>query len=185
MKYFEKISGERLYLSPVNEEDKEIYTKWMNDKSVTENFGNYCRMISLSKEEDWIKEISKDYNFGIILRENNELIGNISLVNIHHINQTASLRIFIGERENRNKGYGKEAIKLILDYGFNTLNLNNIMLNVYSFNRNAIRAYEKIGFKKIGARRKAIYKDGRFYDEIYMDILNEEFNDVKDYIFTN
>jgi len=185
MKYFEKITGDRLFLSPVNIEDKEIYTKWMNDKSVTENLGNYSRMINLSSEEEWIKEISKGYSFGIILRDNNELIGNVSLVNIQHVNQTASLRIFIGERENRNKGYGKEAIKIIIDYGFNTLNLNNIMLNVYSFNRNAIRAYEKIGFKKIGSRRKAIYKDGKFYDEIYMDILKEEFNDVKDYIFTN
>lgn len=185
MKYFEKIGGDRLYLSPVNVEDNEIYIKWMNDKSVSENIGNYSRMISLVTKEDWIKKETLGYNFAIILRENNELIGNISLVDVHHVNQTATLIIFIGERENRNKGYGKEAIKLILDYGFNTLNLNNIMLKVYSFNRNAIRSYEKLGFRRIGSRRKAIYRDGKFYDKIYMDILKEEYNDVKDYIFTN
>ena len=53
MKYFEKISGDRLYLSPMNVDDKEIYTKWMNDKSVAENTGSYFKMISLSMEEEW------------------------------------------------------------------------------------------------------------------------------------
>ncbi len=185
MKYFEKIGSERLYLSPMNPEDKEIYTKWMNDKSVAENTGSYFKMISLPAEEKWLEESSKEYNFAIVLREKNELIGNVSLMNINHVNQTATLGIFIGEKENRNKGYGKEAIKLILEYGFRTLNLKNIMLSVYSFNKNAIRTYENIGFKKIGSRRKAIYRDGKFYDDIYMDILKEEYEDVKDYIFIN
>lgn len=185
MQYFEKISGERLFLSPLNPKDIEIYTKWMNDKSVSENIGSYYKMISLPIEEKWIEKASKKNNFAIVLRQNNELIGNISLTNINYINQTATLGIFIGENKNRNKGYGKEAIKLILEYAFNTLNLKNIMLCVCSFNKNAIRTYENIGFKKIGSRRKAIYRDGKNYDEVYMDILKEEYEDVKDYIFIN
>ena len=112
MKYFEKIGGERLYLSPVNPEDKEIYTKWMNDKSVAENIGNHFKMIGLPIEEKWIEYASKEYNFAIVLRHNNELIGNVSIADINHINQTATLGIFIGEKENRNKGYGKENYRL-------------------------------------------------------------------------
>ena len=184
MRYFEKISGDRLYLSPMNVEDKEIYTKWMNDKSVTENTGSYYRMISLSMEEEWINNKSKGYNFAIVLREGNRLIGNVSLVDVHPVNQTATLGVFIGEKGDRNKGYGKEAIKLLLEYGFNTLNLNNIMLSVYSFNKTAIRTYEKIGFKMIGFRRNAIYRDGKFYNDIYMDILKSDYNDLKEFIYT-
>lgn len=183
MKYFEKIKGERLYLSPMNIEDVEIYTKWMNDKEVTENLGSYIRNFPIKVEKDWLEKEDNGYNFAIIKRENNELIGNISLTNLDHINQTATLGIFIGEKENRNKGYGKESIKLILDYGFNTLNLNNIMLTVYSFNQRAINTYKKIGFKQIGNRRNSIYRDNQIYDEIYMDILKNEFNELKEFIY--
>ena len=185
MKYFEKIKGDRLYLSPMNIDDKELYTKWMNDKDVSENLGSYFRMISLSSEEKWLEEESNGYNFAIVLKDGDRLIGNVSLMNVDNINQTAELGIFIGEKEDRSKGYGKESIKLILNYGFNTLNLNNIMLKVYSFNERAIKTYKKIGFKEIGRRRKSVYRDGRVYDEVFMDILKVEFNDIKDFIYTD
>lgn len=184
MKYFKKIEGERLYLSPMNIEDIDVYTKWMNDKEVTENLGIYSKVTSLMSEEKWFQKNGNGYDFAIVLKENDELIGNISLKNYDGISGTATLGVFIGQKENRNKGYGKESIKLLLNYGFNTLNLNNVMLKVFSFNDRAISTYKKIGFKKIGNRRKAFYKDGKYYDIIYMDILKEEFNDIKDFIFT-
>lgn len=185
MRYFEKIKGDRLYLSPMNPDDKELYTKWMNDKAVSENLGSYFRMISLNSEEKWIEKAVNDYNFAIVLRDDDRLIGNVSLMEVDNVNQTATLGIFIGENDDRNKGYGKEAIKLILNYGFNTLNLNNIMLSVYSFNERAFNTYKKIGFKKIGVRRNSVYRDGQVYDEIFMDILKDEFNDIKDFIYTH
>ena len=185
MRYFEKIKGDRLYLSPMNPDDKELYTKWMNDKAVSENLGSYFRMISLISEEKWIEKAVNDYNFAIVLRDDDRLIGNVSLMEVDNVNQTTTLGIFIGENDDRNKGYGKEAIKLILNYGFNTLNLNNIMLSVYSFNERAFNTYKKIGFKKIGVRRNSVYRDGQVYDEIFMDILKDEFNDIKDFIYTH
>jgi RimJ/RimL family protein N-acetyltransferase len=63
----------------------------------------------------------------------------------------------------------------MLDYGFNVLNLNNIILKVYSFNIRAIKSYEKVGFKLIGLRRQARIFGNKKYDEIFMDILAEEF----------
>lgn len=183
MKYFQKIKGDRIYLSPVNIEDKEIYTKWMNDKEIATNIGCYHKTFSLLSEEKWLQKASNDYHFAIILIENNELIGNVSLRKINPVDQTGELGIIIGQEENRNKGYGKEAIKLILNYGFNTLNLNNVIIKVYSFNKRAINAYNKVGFKKIGTRRESTYKDGKMYDTIYMDMLKREYNDIKDFIF--
>lgn len=183
MKYFPKIKGDRLYLSPMNVNDAGIYTKWLNDKEVIENIGGHSRMITLQEEKEWIIKNSNDYNFAIVLKDKDRLIGNVSLMDVDLIHQTAELGIFIGEKDDRRKGYGKEAIKLILDYGFNTLNLNNIMLKVYAFNENAIKTYKKVGFKTFGVRRQCHYRDGLVYDVVYMDILKNEFNEIEDFIF--
>ena len=91
--------------------------------------------------------------------------------------------MFVGDEQNRGKGYGKEAIKLLLEYGFNNLNLNNIMLKVYSFNKRAVKLYESLGFQKIGTRHKSHYSKGKYYDEIYMELLKEEYNEIEPFIY--
>jgi len=88
------------------------------------------------------------------------------------------LGIAIGEKAYWNKGYGQDATKLLLDYGFNLLNLNNIMLGVFSFNERAVNCYRKVGFKEIGRRRQARIIGGKKFDVILMDILAEEFESV-------
>ena len=183
MKYFPKLMGSRLYLSPMNIEDVSIYVKWLNDKTVSENIGLDMKVTTLDGEKDWLKKHQNDYNFAIVLKENNDLIGNCGFDTMDLIHRNASLKIFIGDEENRGKGYGKEAIKLLLEYGFNNLNLNNIMLNVYSFNTRAIKVYESLGFKKFGTRHKSHYFKGKFYDEIQMEILKEEYNEIEPFIY--
>ena len=96
---------------------------------------------------------------------------------LYNINRTATLGIFIGDNKERNKGYGKETIKLLLDFGFNYLNLNEINLDVMEFNKRAIKCYEKVGFKEYGRRRKCIYLNGNYYDKVSMDILKSEFKE--------
>ena len=83
--------------------------------------------------------------------------------------------IFIGDKDYREKGYGTEAIRLILDYGFNYLNLNNIKLDLMEFNERALACYKKCGFKEYGRRRKCRFINGKCYDVIEMDILSGEF----------
>ena len=87
------------------------------------------------------------------------------------------ITVFIGDKEFRNKGYGTEAIKLILEYGFKYLNLKNIKLDLMEFNERALKCYKKCGFKEYGRRRKCKFIDGEYYDTIEMDILKEEFNE--------
>lgn len=177
MKYFKKIIGERLYLSPINVEDVEIYTKWMNDLNVVKYIRQNTNIISLIGEKEYLENASKEkYNFAMVLKENDELIGNISLAHINEVNRTAELGIFIGEEKNMSKGYGTEAIKLLLDYGFNQLNLNNIMLKLLSFNSRAYKCYEKAGFRKFGIWKQSIYFNGKYYDEIFMNVLKKDFN---------
>jgi len=115
------------------------------------------------------------YDFAIV-KNDDTLIGNIGLFKISHISRSAITRLFIGEKENRSKGYGSETLRLILDYGFNTLNLHNIMLNVFSDNEPAIACYKKVGFTEFGRRRESYFKNGRYVDDVHMDILDVEFN---------
>ena len=176
MPYFEKIPGERVYLSPMNPGDAEIYTKWLNDVEVTRWLGQYSQVYSLPAERAWLENATKDVNnylFAIVLREGNRLIGNIGLMDLNQIHRRATLGIFIGQAEERSKGYGAEAVRLLLDYGFNWLGLRNIDLHVHVNNARAIRCYEKAGFREYGRRTRAIFHNGEWIDDVLMEILAE------------
>jgi len=175
--YYKKVEGERIYLSPMCMEDAEKYTKWMNDLKVTDGINNSRNVINLESEKKWIEENSKfgNYNFSIVKKDNNELIGNCSFHDLDKVYGNATVGIFIGEEENRGKGNGTEALKLLIGYGFDYLNLNNIMLTVNSFNEGAIKCYKKVGFKEFGKRRNSVILKNKRYDTIYMDIIREEY----------
>ena len=174
MKYFKKLVGNRIYLSPMSVDDAETYVKWLNDLATTDGLGNSSRIISLEDEKEWIKKSSSSFQFAIVRLEDDTILGNCGFNEINQVMQNAIVGLFIGDEDNRNQGYGQEALNLLLDYGFNYLNLNNIMLKVFSFNERAIQCYKKVGFKEIGRRRQSYYLKGQFYDEVYMDILREE-----------
>ena len=183
MKYFAKLMGNRLYLSPLCTDDASIFVKWLNDKTVSENIGLDTKVMTVEREKEWLSANQNDYNFGIVLKEGDELIGFCGLSYVDLIHRNAELKIFIGDDKNRSQGYGKEAIKLLLDYSFNNLNLNNIILKVYSFNKKAIKLYESLGFKKFGVRHKTYYFKGEFYDEIYLEVLKDEYNEIEPFIY--
>ena len=178
MKYFKKLIGERIYLSPRNNEEIEKFTQWLNDFQTTDYLGRSSYIITLESEKQYFEEtIDKNYNFFIVTLDDDKLIGTVGLEKFDAINRTATLGIFIGDKEYRSQGYGTEAIKLILDYGFNYLNLNNIKLDLMSFNERALKCYKKCGFKEYGRRRKCKFINGKYYDCIEMDILAEEFKE--------
>ncbi len=178
MKYFKKLLGEKIYLSPTNLEDVEKFTEWLNDFEITDYLGRSHYLITLENERKYLEETPQnEIAFVIVTINESRLIGRISLKNIDHINKEATLGIFIGDKEFRNVGYGTEAIRLILDYGFNYLNLNNIKLDLMEFNEKALKCYKKCGFKEYGRRRKCKFVNGKYYDQIEMDILAEEFDD--------
>ena len=178
MKYFKKLVGDRIYLSPRNTEDVEKFTEWLNDFETTDYLGRSGMLITLEGEKKWLEEnCTPEATFVIVTNNNDKMIGTVSLERINNINRTATLGIFIGDKEYRSKGYGTEAIRLILDYGFNYLNLNNIKLELMSFNERALKCYTKCGFKEYGRRRKCKFINGNYYDNIEMDIIREEFNE--------
>ncbi len=177
MKYFRKLVGKKCYLSPFNPEDAERYAAWLNDMEVVQNLTLVQKVISLAAEREKLEELSrKGHHYAIVESASDEPIGGCGFVNLDPVDATAEVGIFIGDKERWGRGYGEEALRLLLDYGFNILNLRNIMLRVASFNLRAQRCYRKLGFREIGRRRKARLIHGRSHDVVYMDILAEEFS---------
>ena len=176
MKYFKKLIGDRIYLSPRSTEDAEIFTEWLNDFETTDYVGRSGILTSLESERKYLEENnSPEATFVIVTLDEDKMIGTVSLENIDWLNRTATLGIFIGDKNYRSKGYGTEAIKLILEYGFKYMNLYNIKLDLMEFNSRALKCYEKCGFKEYGRRRKCKFVNGKYYDSIAMDILADEF----------
>jgi RimJ/RimL family protein N-acetyltransferase len=173
--YFKKLVGKKCYLSPIDINDVRKFTEWLNDLELTVNLTLYNSIINVENEKVFLENLSKEHNYSIIDLETNELIGNCGFLEVDNLNQTGEVGIFIGNKSFWGKGYGTEALTLLLDYGFKALNLHNIQLKVYDYNKKGIRSYERIGFKLIGIRRNALYRNMERHNIIFMDILVNEF----------
>jgi RimJ/RimL family protein N-acetyltransferase len=181
MAFYKKLVGEKCYLSPCSLEDAGKWTQWLNDLEVAIPLGDEAyTQPTLDQQREMIGNISKGHYhvFTIVALKDDEAIGRCILFNIDQVNRRGMLGIFIGEKGYWNRGFGQDAIKLLLDYGFNLLNLNNIMLGTISFNERATSCYKKVGFREIGRRREARIIGGKKYDVILMDILADEFKSV-------
>ena len=173
------LKGERITFGPVKKEYIESYLKCFNDPEITRYLSMF-RPFTRMMEEDWIENLKNRDDtivFAIILPDENnveKLIGNCGLHAIDWKNRVAEVGITIGEKEYQSKGYGTEAMEILLEYGFKTVNLNRIQLRVYEFNSRAINSYNKIGFVNEGRMRQAIFINGEYHDVIFMSILQEE-----------
>jgi Acetyltransferases, including N-acetylases of ribosomal proteins len=174
MKYFPKIVGERVYLSPISLEDAERYTDWLNDLQITRFLTLAAANVSLHGEKDAILELSKKQAYAIVEKGTDELLGNCGLFAVEHVHRSAEVGIFLGNQDKLGQGYGAEALRLLCDYGFNVLNLRSISLRTYAYNERAIACYRKVGFKDAGRLRKAHFYAGEYHDVLYMDLLSEE-----------
>lgn len=173
--------GKNIYLRAAQENDAEII-------SISENHPDaraslyYAIPTSIDEQIDKIKQRQKDHStiyFTICKKENNKSIGSTAFFRIDWVGRMAIFYIAIAEKENRNKGYGNEAAKLMIDYAFSTLNLNRIQLHVSIENPGAIRVYEKVGFIKEGTLRNAMYFDDHYIDFYVMGILKSDWKKDK------
>lgn len=172
------IRGEHVFLRASERSDIERYTRWLNDARVT-RFLTMDTPFSSVQEENWYERMTAaqgrdNYHFAICLRDGGEPIGTIGLHGVDHKHGSAVMGIAIGEPGQWGKGYGTDALRALLDFGFGTLRLERIGLDVYAFNERARRSYEKCGFVLEGTQRKALFRDGRRHDVHQMGILRED-----------
>ena len=179
------IIGKKLYLRGIEKEDLSgNMSQWPNDPEITyymvmgavPNSGViYCSWNTLEEEYEQLRNSEKDVVFAIVDKESDNMMGIIGLYGISWIPRLAELRIVIGEKDYWGKGYGTEAIKLVVDYAFDKLNLNNVYLGVNAEHKRAIKAYKNAGFVEEGILRKVQYRNSRYYDAVRMSILREEY----------
>ena len=171
-----KLIGEKVVLGPIREELNDHYRRWLHDPEVS-FYLVASRLLTSHMETEWIRDAvaAGHVLFTIYDKNSGAPIGTTSLMGTDHVNRTAEFGIMIGEKEYQNRGFGSEATLLTVDYGFNILNLESIYLRVHDFNRRALRIYEKVGFKTCGRRRRAYYIGNQYHDDIYMDIVRDEF----------
>jgi [ribosomal protein S5]-alanine N-acetyltransferase len=173
------IVGEHLYLRGLTRDDLGgNMFNWANDAEVT----RYMFMgavpntpQSLEREYDSLAASQNDVVLAVVDTATDAHIGNTGLYAINWISRLAEYRIIIGEKDYWGRGYGTEAARLTVAYGFEKLNLNCIFLGVNAEHAAAIRSYEKAGFVHEGKMRQIIYRNGRYYDGVRLSMLREEY----------
>lgn len=174
--------GEKVRLREYRREDLETKLRYINDPEVERLLVSEVPYPeTLAEEEKWFESISayKDtYRFAIEALDGGKYIGECGVCGVDWKNSSAGISIFIGDRGYWGKGYGSDAVKILISFIFNEMNMNKIRLNVYSFNERAMRCYKKCGFKVEGVLREEIYRGGKYYDTIAMGLLRREYLDA-------
>lgn len=137
------------------------------------------RLPSEKKWREWLekgveKGTSDEIFFAIRTLDSDALIGFIGLFDLFMQHGDTFVAIALGEHEYLGRGYGTDAMRVMLRYVFNELNLRRVSLIVFEYNLRAIRSYEKVGFVHEGRVRRVMQRDGRRWDFLYMGILREE-----------
>lgn len=174
------IVGERVALGPLRRDLAPLLLTWMNEFYTQRTSGYPGRPEPWTTERmaAWFDSATVDQHrawFTVYETAGWRPIGHANLRDMDYQHRTAEFGITIGALTDRGQGYGTEATRLILDYAFTALGLNNVLLDVTEFNQAGRRAYLKAGFKEIGRRRQAYWMGGRLWDVIFMDCLADEF----------
>jgi RimJ/RimL family protein N-acetyltransferase len=175
------LCGELVHLTA---EDPEVmagnFSRWYQDTEWVRFLdSDPSRLLSKKKWQEWLekdldKGVTDEVFFGIRTIEGDTLIGFVGLFDLYMQQGDTLVAIALGERKFWGNGYGTDAMRVMLRYAFNELNLSRVGLIVFEYNPRAVRSYEKIGFIHEGHVRGAIWREGRRWDFLYMGILREE-----------
>lgn len=174
------LKGKTVLLRPVKRSDISYFLKWFNDPEVIQYLDLYLPMTEMG-EEKYIEELGTtrariDVVFVIEVIEggSTKAIGNCGLHGINSKDNNATFGVVIGEQDYWSKGYGTEAAKLVINYGFQQLNLHRIYSTAVAFNERSIKLHKKVGFREEGRLRQAMFKNGQYHDLVQFGILREE-----------
>ncbi len=170
--------GQKVRLRAYTKDDLLLAREYINDEKISQLLNTRIPFPFRSEDEDkWYESIDPNsnnkYPFAIELKDKKLYIGGCGINDIDTKNRIALIGIFIGN-EYSGKGYGTDAIRILVDFCFNEVNVNKVKLDVFSFNKAAIHCYEKVGFKKEGTLREEIYRNCRYHDKIIMGLLYSE-----------
>jgi len=174
------LTGNLTRLRPLEMEDLELYTAWINDPEVTHFLGAAFPLMSRAAERVWLEAaVPKGVRYGDVTLAIETLegrhIGSVALHEPKVIERQCSLGIMIGDKTCWDHGYGTDAIVTLLRFGFDDMNLNRVWLTVDAANQRGIACYRKCGFVEEGRLRQDRYQDGAYEDTLIMGVLVDEF----------
>lgn len=170
------LTGTKITLRALTEEHTPWIVKWRKNPEVCRNLYSQTEITTDSHLRYFNAQVvtGRCVQFVIYTNADMQPVGSVFLKNIDTQSHKAEYGIFIGEDIARRRGYGSEAARLIVDYGFHTLDLNRIYLSVLNDNLSAIASYEKAGFLKEGLLRQDFCRNGQFHDVVLMAVLSGE-----------
>ena len=172
--------GKKVYLAAVLEESLEQLRIWRNSHEIKQ-YTREHREITQQMQKKWyetqVNNNDSQIHFEIRTVKDNKLVGHCVLTNIHWIYRVAEFGIYIGDNKRRGKKLGREALKLLIDYGFNVINMNRIWGEVYEDNP-ALNVFKAIGFKEECIMRQARFMHGEYCDINIVGLLKKEWDDI-------
>lgn len=173
------ITGDGIRFRAPEKKDLLMFAEWLNDPEVRDGILVSLPM-SIANEEMWFESMierpTRLQPFTIEVEDEGKWfpIGNCGFHGFDDADQSADIGIMIGNKKFRDKGYGTQAMELLLKVGFDIHNLHRISLDVYATNLRAKRVYEKVGFVEEARKRQGMYKNGEYVDVFIMSILRSE-----------
>lgn len=171
------IKGDKIYLRSYHPSDIDMVMQLENHPDPRATLF-YALPTTKQQQVEKIENLLNDHNavvLTICTTEDDQAIGQTSLLRIDWIGRMAIFYIGIADKENWSKGYGTEATNLIVEYAFNTLNLNRLQLHVAVENQAAVGVYQKQGFIIEGTLREAMFHQGRVCDFYVMGLLKGDY----------
>jgi len=172
------LKGERVHLRALTEKDlTEEYMQWLNDEEVCRHNSHAIFPNTEQKMKSYFNRLDnqKEVVLAIVHTERDRHIGNISLQNINWVSRNAEFAILLGDKEYWSRGFGEEAAKLIIEYGFSRLNLHRIYCGTFEENEGMKKLTKKLQMKEEGLRRDAIFKNGVYQNILEYGVLKNEY----------
>ena len=173
------IKGKKVGLRAIEKEDLSSLRDWRNMPHFRRNFRE-VRELSLTDQEAWYDSLQRtkhiNFMFTIVDLKTDEPIGAAGLLYINWVTRSADFSFYIGENELYigNDGRAKEAAQLLMDYGFNNLNLHKIWMELYEFDTQKLDFFmNQFDFKQDGLLRDNCFEDGRYWDSFIISLLKK------------
>jgi RimJ/RimL family protein N-acetyltransferase len=172
------LKGPRIELRALTESDlTQDYMQWLNDDEVCRNNSHAIFPNTEQKMREYFARLNnqKEVVLAIIHTESGRHIGNVSLQNINWVARNAEFAILMGDKNFWGSGYGEEAAKLIVEYGFERLNLHRIYCGTFEGNESMKKLAKKLSMQQEGLRREAFFKNGSYINVYEYGVLKKDY----------
>lgn len=178
----DRLASGRVRLRPHVASDAADHVRWRNDAEVafwaTASDVRFWP-VAAAAVEHWFSTQLPEMNpavdgvYAVELLDGRH-IGMVDYRDVNNVARSATVGITIGEKDLWGQGYGSEALRLLIRYLFDHLNLHRIQLDTWSGNERAMRSFARIGFREEGRLRDAVWGPGRYFDSVVMGLLRSE-----------